>query len=1000
MSSVPGATAPVSFENAFDRLREVVSKDDARSFHSTRMEDVWTTAKAIERHLESRRSLRGFHRIQPFLAGIEQYSKVVEVLCNGTPYLPYLWAPIKLLLQIAQGHIKALEKLIDAYAMIGEAMPRFDRLSAAFKDDKEFSHVMSHFYEDILEFHRRAYMFFRRRAWKIVFDSLWKTFRLRFQGILESLRKHRDLIDAEANAIGLAEAKAWRVTQLDHIRQWRADRAYDIETMERERLTSQTRAAMTWFNANEDQENIYAKISRACDGSDNHWILKEPIIISWLGQGVRDHSVIWLNGKPGADIAVIYYFCNHQQASQTQASEVLRSFATQLLAQNTTLAPYILEQFVNSGQKPTKRNLGKILERLIATLGSLRIVVDGIDECGQDDQDEIIEDLLRIKGPVVGACKLLLSSRKHPSISRWLHSKPTIRLDDNTDHVNSTISSFIRPRLQSLRNRFSPAVVDGLGDLLLAKANGMFLWIRLVMFTLADLYFESDVREAMETLPEDIEAVYERILTRICGSGKTPNQRIAIRILQWMVVTRRPLKRSELESGIILHEQVSRITTSNRPRGDVLSLCYPLLDVEDDPGSPVRFTHFTAQEYLRKTDKYPSLQPKEAQLTVSLSCILYLQSSLEFVDPRIAEEDKHSSVALLFHELHLYAVDHWIDHLLALSELVDSHHPGCDLRLLFRGLERLTEMHNELAALNGWNLRDEHNPSLSPGSGSWHSLHISPPAKKLLDASLTCRTDAFVNDSLTAKSCSKSPVLPCLRSSMLRTTSGIGDLSIFDAVPLDSNPLYEYIPGVTEVILDDFKAKHCSGAFFCRHRKCPRAVQGFNTPELRQMHEESHVPKFQCTEVACGFFGWPFNTQAAFKKHNIQYHDEEKIASMPDSLANVQCRSRKDRSLFTLTKSNQKRRVEEINSPGAPSGGTFVESDDDELSRANANEMQDQKPTGPNMSYPESDLFESMSPMWPDNCYKDVTQTAGFPPDDCWVDFGPQPMLLTKRLRS
>ena len=123
---------------------------------------------------------------------------------------------------------------------------------------------------------------------------------MRFQGILESLRKHRDLIDAEANAIGLAEAKAWRGTQLDHIRQWRTERAFDIETMERERMASQTRAAITWFGANEGQENIYAKISRACDGSDNHWILKEPTIVSWLDQGARDHSVIWLNGKPGA----------------------------------------------------------------------------------------------------------------------------------------------------------------------------------------------------------------------------------------------------------------------------------------------------------------------------------------------------------------------------------------------------------------------------------------------------------------------------------------------------------------------------------------------------------------------------------------------------------------------------------------------------------------------------------------------------------------------------
>ena len=66
--------------------------------------------------------------------------------------------------QIGQGHISALEKLIDAYAMIGEAMPRFDRLSTAFKDDVEFQQVMGLFYEDILEFHRRAYKFFRQRG--------------------------------------------------------------------------------------------------------------------------------------------------------------------------------------------------------------------------------------------------------------------------------------------------------------------------------------------------------------------------------------------------------------------------------------------------------------------------------------------------------------------------------------------------------------------------------------------------------------------------------------------------------------------------------------------------------------------------------------------------------------------------------------------------------------------------------------------------------------------
>ena len=96
MASTSGAPLPVSFHVAFERLKDLMSKDDARAMASTAMEDVWTAAKEIERQLELRRSLRGFRRIQPFLAGIEQYSKVVEVVCNGTPYLPYIWASFTL----------------------------------------------------------------------------------------------------------------------------------------------------------------------------------------------------------------------------------------------------------------------------------------------------------------------------------------------------------------------------------------------------------------------------------------------------------------------------------------------------------------------------------------------------------------------------------------------------------------------------------------------------------------------------------------------------------------------------------------------------------------------------------------------------------------------------------------------------------------------------------------------------------------------------------------
>lgn len=88
----------------------------------------------------------------------------------------------------------------------------------------------------------------------------------------------------------------------------------------------------------------------------------------------------------------------------------------------------------------------------------------------------------------------------------------------------------------------------------------------------------------------------------------------------------------------------------------------------------------------------------------------------------------------------------------------------------------------------------------------------------------------------------------------------------------------------TDLRLSYFQAHHGSGAFLCRYRSCPRATQGFGSSELRQKHENSHIPQFRCTLIACGFFGRTFKTQAAMNKHARQYHDECDTSSIPDFL--------------------------------------------------------------------------------------------------------------------
>lgn len=85
---------PRVIDDAFHKLKQTISKQDAHSFQSTDLEDVWTAAREIEDAQRKRQSAQNLRRIEPFLRGIEKYSKIIEVLCNGTPYLPFIWVSV------------------------------------------------------------------------------------------------------------------------------------------------------------------------------------------------------------------------------------------------------------------------------------------------------------------------------------------------------------------------------------------------------------------------------------------------------------------------------------------------------------------------------------------------------------------------------------------------------------------------------------------------------------------------------------------------------------------------------------------------------------------------------------------------------------------------------------------------------------------------------------------------------------------------------------------
>jgi hypothetical protein len=89
--SVMATPALSSIEESFRRFKDTVSASDAREFNRTDLSAVRVAAREIEKQLAAKGEHRALRRIEPFLTGLGHYSEAIGALCNGTPYLPWIW---------------------------------------------------------------------------------------------------------------------------------------------------------------------------------------------------------------------------------------------------------------------------------------------------------------------------------------------------------------------------------------------------------------------------------------------------------------------------------------------------------------------------------------------------------------------------------------------------------------------------------------------------------------------------------------------------------------------------------------------------------------------------------------------------------------------------------------------------------------------------------------------------------------------------------------------
>ncbi|KAL7948124.1 chromatin remodelling complex Rsc7/Swp82 subunit domain-containing protein [Trichoderma barbatum] len=887
------AAARQTIRTAFDDLDRTITPADSRDFRVSTLQQVRDAALEIERQLAARGSLRNMRRLMPLFKGMEHYSKVMDVLCNGTPYLSWIWAPVALILRIASEYVDAFEQIIKGYSQLASSLGRFEILGNTFAGDPDFQQTLAVFYADILQFHKHAYKFVRRSGWKLLFLTSWGRFQRRFDNILEDMKRHEALIDREANARNIAEAREMR----QDIRRWREQSREAVTNLDGEEAAKQYQSIVSWLNMDEsDQLAIFESIStegRKHPGTCS-WVLKNIKINSWL-QSKPDTSVLWLQGTPGSGksvmstqivnfmqtskMFVIYHFCTYLYTSSTTYEQILRSLLMQLLRKDCDLVAHVYEEIVLGKKSPTVPTLERLLQLLFKSISSepskveyVWILLDGLDECEPEKQARVVSLMNQIaperSSSGNAACKVLISSRTSQILSSCLRKKQTVSLSEEKDSLEEAIRQYASQRLQTLEQIFhqlhiSPEEVDNIERGIAKKADGMFLYARLVLDYLSKniFYDGAEIMTSINQLPRELSDFYRKILLQILAHLDARSERRIKCILGWIAFAKRPLKRLELLSAITFSSgepDVAHLVPEY-----VLNICGPLIEERHD--TTLSFIHVSVKEFLQTTSSNLILNQQESLEEHGVATVSCLLSGIQVFSNTYSEHTRYLRVIKGLHGFHVYATEFWTEYILSSARCAGG---GLETdSLLFILALQLADTLNK--AINPM-MNEEIVAQPNESDERILFLRQHPILYKHVEAALKGRSlkrleaELFPEDIPDGMPRSSKNLPPLDGISAMLTLYQDTVRSLLDQ--------HEY-PGVTVEDLELFKSQFRASAFTCRLKSCPRATLGFESEKCRLQHEMTHMRRLRCTFPDCKFPA--FISPQALKNHARKYHIDD-----------------------------------------------------------------------------------------------------------------------------
>ncbi|KAI4860209.1 hypothetical protein F4820DRAFT_119654 [Hypoxylon rubiginosum] len=435
-------------------------------------------------------------------------------------------------------------------------------------------------------------------------------------------------------------------------------------------------------------------IPEAAAGTCN-WILDSVPFRTWLQQ---DSGILWIRGKPGSGKSTLlrfvaqellnrptsfglngtasFYFFSFGRGEIRHTGDDVVNFLQEYLTAYTQQkncdiyeGPVHSSETQGTGAKPTgdhgplsKLNTALTTVQDVPLRYPIILFIDGLDEFEESATVTTFIWAIISKLPAFYSLRVFISSRLKPK----LEHVPQIRLEDN----NATdITRYCRSKLMTK----DVAYRDILAQEIVSRADGVFLWVKLVVSQLGHLHSRVDVSQIQ--LPSDLTEAFRWTMDHIMRKGK--NTDLTKALLRWAMFARRPLSINEVQHALGATSFICSRVCEKCSEGDgITSPCFleqdelssrhviigvetltcGLLEVVNDI---VCFTHFSVKDHLLQSITIQET-PDASHQELALTCLEYLRATISDLGDTLERNQKPTASIYPFLE---YATFYWMYHL-------------------------------------------------------------------------------------------------------------------------------------------------------------------------------------------------------------------------------------------------------------------------------------------------------------------------------------------------